>query len=84
MADPAPAIAACKKFAQAICDTGVRCGGAASTDCASSFETQLECNGGKMLGVKLTFDTCLADLKVADCASPAPPMSCNDVLLTSQ
>jgi hypothetical protein len=84
MADPAPAIAACKQFAQAICDTGVRCGGAVTTDCATSYETQLECNGGKVLGVKLTFDSCLADLKVADCASTALPTSCNAVLLTSQ
>jgi hypothetical protein len=75
VADPAPAIAACKTFVTEICKRSVACG--ASTDqatCEAEAQTQIDCD--RALGVSPDFDTCVEAIRSMDCNAEALPDPC--------
>jgi hypothetical protein len=80
LADPAPAMAACNQFIDEVCNAQIRCDPTVtSAACHQQLATQVDCT--KMIGVKLTFEQCISDLKSVACTATMAPASCSGALL---
>jgi hypothetical protein len=82
LADPAPAMAACTQFIDAVCAAQIRCDPTVMSDvCHQQTAAQIDCT--KVIGVKLSFEQCISDLKTIACTATTAPMSCSGALLLS-
>jgi len=80
--DPAPAMAACHQFLDELCAAQVRCAPATTLDqCHQLIDATVDCT--KAIGVKLTFEQCIADIKALSCQMPTSPASCMGALVSS-
>jgi len=77
VADPAPAVKACNDYVLAVCNVGARCNGPPIDTCVADTATQLDCS--KAIGVDLSFEQCLTDLKALTCGANLPA-SCNGAI----
>ena len=76
----APAMAACHQFIDEVCNAQVRCDPTVmSATCQAQTAAQIDCT--KMIGVKLTFEQCISDLKTIACTATTAPASCSGALL---
>jgi hypothetical protein len=80
--DPAPALAACHQFLDELCAAQVRCEPTTTADqCHQVVDAKTDCT--KMIGVKLSFEQCISDIKALSCTATASPDSCKGALLSS-
>jgi hypothetical protein len=81
LADPAPAVAACQQFIDETCVAQVRCEpGATSETCHQQASAKVDCT--KVVGVKLSFEQCISELKTVACSATAAPASCVGALVS--
>jgi len=80
LADPAPAITGCNRYAPALCSSDYTCGVTAA-QCEAQIAAQLDCS--KAIGLEPLFEQCLTDVKVLTCGTQAQPDSCNGAVLLS-
>ena len=81
LADPAPAIAACNQLIDEGCAAIVRCDSTVtSAACHTQYAAMIDC--ATMIGVKLTFEQCIAEVKALTCPATMAPMSCMGALLS--
>jgi hypothetical protein len=82
LADPAPAVRACKSWIDAVCSVVERCNGS-KADCVILQTARVDCS--KALGVKATMDQCLSALEALDCSQVNDPLPvCNGVIVAPQ
>ena len=80
LADPAPAMAACNQFIDEVCNAMIRCDPTVmSATCHQQTAAQIDCT--KVIGVKLSFEQCISELKSLACTATMAPMSCSGALL---
>jgi hypothetical protein len=83
LADPAPAAAACQQFIDETCTATVRCDPSTTSDlCHQQASTKVDCT--KAIGVKLSFEQCISELKAISCQASMTPASCTGALVSSQ
>jgi hypothetical protein len=79
IANPAPAVRACKNWIDAVCNVVARCNGS-KADCIVLQTAQVDCS--KALGVKSTMEECLSTLAELDCGSVSSPVPvCDGVIV---
>jgi len=78
--DPAPATAACHQFLDELCVAELRCVPTmTSAECHQTIDATLDCT--KAIGVKLSFEQCISDLKALSCQMHTSPESCKGALV---
>lgn len=78
LADPAPALAACNQFVDAVCSAAERCGDS-KADCLAQPSVQNVCVG--VIGHKPAFEQCIAELGSISCTATEGPPVCDGVIL---
>lgn len=79
VANPTPAVRACKNWIDAVCNVVERCNGS-KADCIVLQTAQVDCS--KALGVKSTMEECLSTLSQLDCGSVSSPVPvCDGVIV---
>jgi hypothetical protein len=82
LADPAPAMASCQQFLDELCAAQVRCDPTVTAEqCHQVIDPKTDCS--RMIGVKLSFEQCIADIRALQCTATAAPASCMGALLSS-
>jgi hypothetical protein len=79
--DPAPALAACQQFLDELCAAQIRCAPTTTAEqCHQVIDAQTDCS--KMIGVKLSFEQCISEIRVLSCTATEAPASCKGALLS--
>lgn len=82
LADPAPARMACQQFLDELCVAAMRCNPTTTAaQCDQQFASMINCTNA--IGVKLTFEQCIADIKVLSCQATSSPPACTGALVSS-
>ncbi len=81
--DPAPAMAACHQFLDELCAAQVRCAPTTTAEqCHQALDPKTDCT--KVIGVKLSFEQCISDIKALSCQASTSPASCTGALVSKQ
>ena len=81
IADTAAAVQACTDYLTAGCTHDANCGSSTAVEvCVANLQTTLSCS--KAIGVKLNYESCMTQIKSADCSS-ALPAECKSLIYVS-
>jgi hypothetical protein len=81
IADAAYAQQQCTDYLTALCTHDANCAGGGEVDsCVASLQTTISCNNA--IGVKLNYESCLAQINAASCAGTFPS-GCSSLIYTT-